>query len=176
MKLPITDQFLWDLYYAIPSTEKVIDFILNPRATKIKFISDLGDPTFERYRKERGAKKFAKLIYYLKTKNYIRVKNLEGKRAIMLTKEGISKVLKASFIMEEKKRRKDGKWLMLAFDMPARNKKARELMRSILRDLEYKMFQQSIWITPYDVSEKTEKLLQFYSLDKYVRIFLIEEI
>lgn len=38
------------------------------------------------------------------------------------------------------------------------------------------MFQQSVWITSYDVSEKTEKLMQLYSLDKYVKIFLIEKI
>ena len=65
---------------------------------------------------------------------------------------------------------------MLIFDMPARNRKARNLLRSILQNLGYKMFQQSVWITPYDVSEKTESYLQMYSLDRYVKIFLIEEI
>ena len=75
---------------------------------------------------------FAKFIYYLKTKNYIKVKNLEGKKGIILTKEGIDKALKASFKMEEKEKRKDGKWTMLIFDMPSKNRKARTLMRSIL--------------------------------------------
>ena len=42
--------------------------------------------------------------------------------------------------------------------------------------LEYKMFQQSVWISPFDISDKTEKLLQMYALDKYVKIFLIEEL
>ena len=65
---------------------------------------------------------------------------------------------------------------MLIFDMPSKNRKKRDLMRSILINLGYKMFQQSVWITPYDVSEKTEKLLQLYSLDNYVKILLIEEI
>jgi len=49
-------------------------------------------------------------------------------------------------------------------------------MRSILQNLGYKMFQKSVWITPYDVSEKTEKLLQLHYLDNYVKIFLIEAI
>ena len=65
---------------------------------------------------------------------------------------------------------------MLIFDIPTKHKKARILLRSILYNLGYKLFQKSVWITPYDVSEKTEKLLQLHSLDGYVKIFLIEEI
>ncbi len=96
----------------------------------------------------------------------------------MLTKKGIDKALVASFKMEGSKRRKrkDGKWIMITFDIPQRNKKARSLLRSVLINLNYKMFQQSVWITPYEVFERTEELLQFYSLDKYVRIFLVDEI
>ena len=94
---------------------------------------------------------------------------------MMLTKKGIGKALRASFALEGKVKRSDGKWLMVIFDIPQMHRKARNLIRSILQNLGYKMFQQSVWITPYDVSEKTEKLLQFYSLDEYIRIFLIEE-
>ena len=95
---------------------------------------------------------------------------------MILTREGISKALKAGFASEKRVKRKDGKWIMLMFDIPQTHRKARGLLNSILINLGYKMFQQSVWITPYDVSEKTEKLLQMYNLDKFVKIFLIEEI
>ncbi|MBI3631407.1 MAG: CRISPR-associated endonuclease Cas2 [Candidatus Staskawiczbacteria bacterium] len=65
---------------------------------------------------------------------------------------------------------------MIAFDIPQKHRKARELLRSILENLGYKMFQQSVWVTSYDVSEKTERLLQAYSLDNYVKIFLVEKL
>ena len=71
---------------------------------------------------------------------------------------------------------KDGKWIMIIFDIPQEYRKARNLLRSILQNLGYKMFQQSVWVTPYDVSEKTEMLLQKYLLDQYVKIFIIEEL
>jgi len=96
----------------------------------------------------------------------------------MLTKSGMNKALMNYF----KKRigafqkRKDGKWIMIIFDIPQKHNKARGLLRSILKNLGYKMFQQSVWVTPYDVSEKTEELLQWYSLDEYVKIFLIEKL
>jgi len=94
----------------------------------------------------------------------------------MLTKEGISKALRASFILEKQQKRKDGKWVMLTFDIPEKHKKARTLLGSVIKNLGYKLFQQSIWVCPFDVSEKTENLLQMYNLDRYVRIFLIEEL
>ena len=84
--------------------------------------------------------------------------------------------MKASFKIEKMAKRKDGKWIMIIFDIPQNHKKDRELLRSILINSGFKMFQQSVWITPYDVSEKIEKLLQMHSLDKYVKIFIIEEI
>ncbi len=84
--------------------------------------------------------------------------------------------MRSSFNSEDKKRRKDGRWIMIIFDIPQKHQKARSLLRSILKNLGYKLFQQSVWISPYDIFEKTEKSLQFHSLDEYVRIFLVEEL
>ena len=175
MKLPITDQFLWGLYKMLDETGDVLRYI-SRRPTMYNYLPGPKNPIFDKYRKDKGNEAFSKFIYHLKRKNYIKVKNLQGKQAIVITKSGIDKILKASFKIENKKKRKDGKWIMIIFDVPEKYRKSRALLRSILRNLGYKIFQQSVWITPYDVSEKTEKLLQFYSLDTYVKIFLIEEI
>lgn len=175
MRLSITDKFLWDVYKFICGTADVVNFATQ-RPTMRNFLPGPRNPIYKKYRDDKNKRKFDNLIYYLKRKGYIKIKNLESKQAIMLTKEGISKALRASFILEESKKRKDGKWVMLIFDMPSKNKKARNLMRSILVNLGYKLLQQSVWISPYDISEKTERLLQIYSLDKYVKIFLIEEL
>ena len=176
MKISVTDKFLWDAYAIANKTENVLDFVFSSPYKKSRILRGDENPIFKKYRKEKGSKEFAKLIYYLKTKNYIKVKNLENKKAIMLTREGINKALKASFNIEGKIKRNDGKWVMLIFDVPEKYRKSRDLLRSILYNLGYKMFQQSVWISPYDVNEKTEKLLQCYSLDEFVKIFLIEEI
>lgn len=119
---------------------------------------------------------FNKLIYYLKRKNYIKVKNLEGNKALILTKEGLDRALRASFLAEGRIKRKDRKWIMVIFDVPEKKKLSRELLRSILQNLGYKLYQQSVWVTPYDVSQKTENLLQMYNLDQFVKIFLIEQL
>lgn len=174
MKISLTDQFLWDIYKFLQSTEDVARFIFNPNPMKLM----LGpkNPIFDKYRHDKNRRKFNDLIYYLKINDYIKIKSLENKEAILITKKGIDKALKASFKIEEKTKRKDGKWIMLIFDIPQKYKKSRKLMNSILHNLGYKMFQQSVWITPYDVSEKTEKLMQIYSLENFVKIFIIEKL
>lgn len=134
---------------------------------KIRYLINTG--------KKWGGRKFGKFIDYLKRNNYIKTKALENKQGIILAQKGLLKAFNVG-LKTDKKKREDGKWIMLIFDIPEKYKKSRRLLRSILKTLGYKIFQQSVWITPYDVSEKTEKLLQFYSLDKFVRIFLIEEI
>ena len=176
MDLPITDKFLWDLYGLSEGVGDVLDFALNPHPGKWNRLWKIQNPVFEKYRKQKGRNSFAKLVYNLKRNGYIKVEGLRAKKAIMLTKEGLDKVLRASFKMGARAERKDGKWIMLIFDVPQKYNKSRELLRSVLRNLGYKMFQQSVWVTPYDVSEKTEKALQYYSLEKFVRIFLIEHL
>jgi hypothetical protein len=52
-------------------------------------------------------KKFSKLIYYLKKKGLIKIKNLENKKATILTPLGCKKDLKTKCKMMDKKRRKD---------------------------------------------------------------------
>ncbi len=175
MKLSVTDKFLWDVYSVLNKAGNVIDFVTK-QPTMANYSPGIKNPIFDKYKQDKNKAKFSKLIYRLKINNYIKVKSLENKQAIMLTKEGLSKALKASFIIEEKKKRKDGKWTMLIFDVPEKYRKSRNLLRSILRNLGYKIFQQSVWITPYNVSEKTEKLLQIYNLDEFVKIFLVEEL
>ncbi len=175
MRLPITDQFMWDLYKYIEKADDVVNFLSSNKYRKASIMTGGVNPIFAKYRHDMGKRKFDKLVYYLKSNNIIKVASLQGNQTVMITKSGMSKVLKASFTMEGKSKRKDGKWIMVIFDVPQKHPKARELLRSTLRNLGYKIFQQSVWVCPYDISEKTEKLLQFYALDRYVKIFLVEK-
>ena len=176
----ITDTFLIDLYDFLQPAVNAADILFTPRtAYQLRYrIFSEKSKIFRKYKKGMDRRKFTKLISYLKKNNYIQVTNLKGQKAIALTRKGLSKALMNRFKEDKNafQKRKDGKWIMIIFDIPQKHQKARNLLRSILQNLGYKLFQHSVWITPYDVSEKTEKLLQFYSLDAYVKIFLIEKL
>lgn len=173
MKISVTDQFLWDIHHALEEVASGAKFVFQAKRSLYE-LANLTNPIFEKYRQEKSEKQFNWLVKYLKQHNYIKAKNVQGKEAIMLTKKGINKALMASFMADEKPKRKDGKWIMIIFDIPQKHQKARLLLRSILKNSGYKMFQQSVWVTPFDVSEKTEELLQHFNLDEYVKVFLIE--
>ena len=178
MKLPITDQFLLDIYDILERGGDIAHFFFRRRRTMRDVAPDPSDSRIKRYIKELSREQFNRLIYHLKKNNWIKVENLKSNKTLIMTKEGIDKAVKASFKIDNQRRnkRKDGKWIMVIFDIPKKDNRKRGILRSVLQNLGYKMFQKSVWITPYDVFEKTEKSLQFYLLDKYIRIFLIEEV
>ncbi len=177
MRLPITDQFLLDVIFGfLQATDDVVDFLLSNKYKQVNTLFGNENPILKKYRRDNNNWHFNKLVYYLKRNNYIKVKSLKGNKSILITKKGLSKALNASFKISDRRKRKDGKWIMIIFDIPKNHQKARNLLRSILENFGYKLFQHSVWITPYDVSDKTEKLLQMHSLDKYVKIFLIEKL
>ena len=133
IKVSITDKFLWDLYKLLDKADDVLDFILSNKYRQASILTGGENPVFAKYRKEKNAKQFSKLVNYLKRNNYIKTQNLKGKQAVMLTKEGISKALRASFNIEEKKKRDDGKWIMLAFDIPPKTQKGKKFIAKYYR-------------------------------------------
>lgn len=177
MRINLTDQFLWEVYNFLEKGESFVYFVTK-RHTLYDIMPGDKNPIIAKYRKLKNRKRFDKLIYYLKKYNLIKIKNLQGNKAIILTKKGEEKALNAGLWLEgsDVQKRKDGKWIMVAFDIPKNRKRDRGLLRSVLINLGYKMFQYSIWVTPKDIYEKTEKILKTYFLDKYVRIFLVEEL
>lgn len=174
MKLPITEKFLLDIYDYIEKVDKTFD-IFAYRTTEEAYCPPLYELKNQHKRKQTK-QQFNQLIYRLKKNGYIKIKNLEQNKGVILTKKGAEKILKAKFKARDNKKRPDKKWQMIIFDIPEEKKYSRDLLREKLIFLKYKMLQKSIWVCPYDIQKETEFILRKYSLDSYVKIFLIEEI
>jgi len=173
--LPITDTFLWDLYNSIEGMGRVYEEVRPPRSMYEVVYRDV-----IRLRKEYARKKrkrtFSQFIGYLQQKGYIRVKALEGVKGVMLTRKGMEKVLRIRRKVQGRKKRKDGKWIMITFDIPEKQRKARDFLRDALIDMGYQKFQESVWVCPYDVYKETEEAVRSYGIIPCVKLFLIEEI
>lgn len=174
MKLPFTDKFLWDLYDFLEKIGDIHD-IFAPRPWREVWCPELHKFRYK-YNKKQERKNFSRFIYYLKRKGFIKIKNLKETQAVLITKKGANKVLKIKLKIKERKKRKDRKWQMIIFDVPEKKRLLRDLLRENLYLLGYKMLQQSVWACPYDVLLETEVILRKYSLDSYVKLFLIEEV
>jgi len=77
MALPITDKFLWDLYNLLEEIDATFD-LFAPRTMK-----EACYPDFyllkRKYQRKEARKYFSQLIYYLKKKGCIKIKNLGAK-------------------------------------------------------------------------------------------------
>ena len=174
MRIPITDDFLWKVFSISQKTGDILFFLgfgnrkepLVPPSCSIRRI----------YEKRKAKQNFSRFLGYLIRRGYIKVKNLEPNQGFFITQKGMEKIFKIELGKTEKKKRKDGKWLMIIFDIPERKRSLRDLLRENLQSLGFKFFQKSTWICPWDVLKEVQTIIQRYNLAKYVKIFLIEEI
>ncbi|HEX9721968.1 MAG TPA: CRISPR-associated endonuclease Cas2 [Candidatus Paceibacterota bacterium] len=174
MRIPFTDKFLWDLYNATEGIEKMYSYGAR-RSLKEAVYPELWKMRKE-YERKRRRKDFSQFVYYLKKKGYIRIKNLEQTEGVVLTEKGLERLTETRKLFVERKKRKDGRWQMIIFDIPEEKRKLRRMLREYLSFLGYEMLQQSVWVCPYDVEKETEEFLREYSIDPYVKLFLIKQI
>lgn len=172
LKLPITDEFLWDLFNLYLKIEDILNWpphsmreAVVPPKLRLKRI----------LQKKKSRYTFKRLIDRLSQKGYIKLKSLQPEEGVLLTEKGNQKLLEIALTKIEKKKRKDGKWLMVIFDIPEKLRKLRDLFRENLYFLGFKELQKSVWISPFDVLEEVQLLTQRYSLQKYIKLFLIQE-
>jgi phenylacetic acid degradation operon negative regulatory protein len=64
---------------------------------------------------------------------------------------------------------------MVAFDIPEKKKIIRNYFRRKLIEFGFWQFQKSIWICAYDVLKEIKEIMENLQIEKFVRIFLIEE-
>ena len=166
-----------NLYDFFEVTKEVLD---PPEIFKVRTFSraasDLGRDYWKALNKKKSKQQFSQFIYYLKKKGYIESANLKGKKGVLLTEKGKEKVLQLKVSIKSGQRRKDGKWIMVMYDVPELKKSHRELLRSLLKSFHFQCLQKSVWVCANDCLEQLKSSLTSHSLDSYVKTFLIEEI
>ena len=172
MKLSISEKILWAIYDLSESADDIFDFTYYRLVSVYPEYHEIKRKM--RYQKER--KKFARFITYLKGRGYIKTKIGKNRKGVLLTPRGMEKILQITIKRTDKKKRRDGKWQMIIFDIPEKYRKTRNRLRRALKELGYQKLQQSVWVCPYDVQKATERLIRFYSAEPWTRLFLIEEI
>lgn len=103
--------------------------------------------------------------------------NNNGFFTVQLTEKGKLKALYYKlYNIKNKKEKWDGKWRMVAFDIPERYKKGRDALRYKLKKFGFWELQKSIFITPYNCEKEMALLIGIFKIEKYVRIGILESI
>jgi len=171
MKFPITDQFLWLIYNYAEKISTPLDIFKIRTFSQVALI---GEDFWKNIERKRSRKQFAQFVYYLKKNGYIKIKENQG---VLLTLRGKEKCFFLKHRLGDRlKKRKDGKWIMVVFDIPERMRKYRDDFRRFLTSLGFKKFQKSIWVCPYDVLKDLREIINFHSLDRFIKIFIVQEV
>lgn len=137
----------------------------------------LGGINEENFRKKKKGRLTQALKRLEKQKN-IKWVEKEGKYFLIVTKNGKKKILK--YQIDEMKLQKpkewDGKIRMVAFDIPEKNKGAREMLRKKLRDLGFFQLQRSVFLTPFECREEIDFLKSYFEITPYMHYVVVSEI
>jgi DNA-binding transcriptional regulator PaaX len=158
------DQILLHLY-------DCVDYGFSYRLKKGLYISEY----FDHWKKEINPQQAKKVIFNLNREKLIKEKkNYDGSIIISLTDKGKLRALNLSFRRFcDKKEKWDGKWRLIAFDIPNECKKGREALTYRFRIGGFYKLQESLFLYPYDCEKEIKALVELFKLQKYVRFGLL---
>lgn len=118
-----------------------------------------------------------KQLYNLERAGYIKIgtdtKNISF---FHLTPKGKFRILKYLHLEKLHPKKWDHQWRVIIFDIPETLKKWREYLRQDLKRLGFVALQESVYITPYPVTEELDEILKEWNLRKYFRYLTVGEI
>jgi hypothetical protein len=115
----------------------------------------------------------------LAKKGYVRFVERSGKRMVEITNPGRRYLYRENLLseMQTKRPRKwDGRWRLVMFDIPERKKGDRERLRNIMSEAGFRIFQDSVWIYPYDCEDLITLLKVDMRLGNNVRYGILEKL
>ena len=123
-------------------------------------------------KKEKLAKEIRELYKSKLVKTRIGV---DGTITLILTEKGKRKALKYNIEkMKIHRQRWDGKWRLVIFDIPERQKQARDALRDKIKQLGFHELQKSVFVYPFDCQNEIQFITEFFQVVPYVRYGLVD--
>lgn len=101
----------------------------------------------------------------------------DGVSTLILSDKGRNKILRFNLDnMEIKKHPWDHKWRIVIFDIPEKQRVARDALRFRLKKLGFYELQKSVFVYPFHCQDEVDFITEFFQLRPYVRYGLLESI
>ncbi|MBI4135354.1 hypothetical protein HY477_01320 [Candidatus Uhrbacteria bacterium] len=130
-----------------------------------------------RRRAKKEQAQLRKHIDYLKSRHYIEVKNEGEERLVRLTTKAKYELLRLQFALHMRAQRKrawDRKWRLIIFDVPEIQKKYRDFLRKLMRVNGFRMWQLSVWVSPYNPEPHLSNLLKYLGIEKHYELIEVD--
>jgi len=89
----------------------------------------------------------------LKEKGMIEFVEHKGRKVVRLTDKGKRELLKYQTREDREKKRWDGKWRIVMFDIAETRRRTRDLLRKELLSFGFVQLQKSVWVYPFECDE-----------------------
>lgn len=146
-------------YYLLLALEKTVD--------GVTYFNDfVNNPGYWAYGTGKDFDKsvISQAIKRLREKGYIETEANQEKILVKITELGSDML----GIIGNDNKAWDKKWRIVIYDIPEDKKSIRDLLRRRLKDWGFKNWQQSIWITKRDVTERLRKAINKLGISKWV--------
>jgi hypothetical protein len=156
-------------------TGAAIVFVLSSPYGTRRLIKALG---YE-LKKGRERERFLWTVAYLRRRKYIsHEEGKDGTIKIVLTEEGRKRALVYNLdsLTLLKAKRWDGKWRIIAFDIPESKKMGRHALTEQLKKLGCVMLQRSVWAWPYECKNEIDFIAETFEVGKYVHYIVADSI
>jgi DNA-binding transcriptional regulator PaaX len=101
------------------------------------------------------------LVERIKTNNLEEVRLTNKGRAYFLDQEFKNLKLKP-------KKKWDGRWRVVLFDVPEESKRTRDALRHTLKRLGFKEFQKSVFVFPFDCENEINFVINYFDIPEHV--------
>ena len=134
----------------------------------------LGKPRALRQNKQRISSSLKRMV----RQGYVKFEDGKKGRRLRLTAKGekFAAMLGHGRLAPKKPRRWDGKWRVLIFDIPEKQKRSREQIRRTLVSLGFRRLQDSVWVYPYDCEDLIILLKADLRIGKDLLYLIVERI
>lgn len=134
--------------------------------------------TFRRLRnewKKIDQRSFRRSFQKLSSEKLIEERKLpDGSFKLVLTEDGKKAAKQLSLlgtsISFKKPKKWDGKWRVVLFDIPEKDRVFRNILREHLYNLDFRKLQKSVFVSPHPFEKAILELVDLYSAGKYVRV------
>ncbi|PIV09769.1 hypothetical protein COS51_01500 [Candidatus Roizmanbacteria bacterium CG03_land_8_20_14_0_80_36_21] len=138
-----------------------------------KYIKEKSNSKIPKNKIKRALKTLEKKeILYLEEKDNKVFVHIKDKKNVLVQKYS----LKALLDFKKKSKKWEGKWFLVIFDVPEKQKNKRDYMRRFLVDLGFYPYQKSVYLFPYECEKEVELIKKIVEGTRYMKYIIAERI
>ncbi|MDO8638712.1 MAG: CRISPR-associated endonuclease Cas2 [Candidatus Daviesbacteria bacterium] len=127
--------------------------------------------------KKFNKRDLGKIIKRLEKQEMISYREKNGKTIFKITEKGKHRLLEYDFEkLDIKKKKIDGKWRLVIFDIPEDKKSNRDVFRRKLLQMEFIRVQDSVFACPYPCKKEIDFLVHYLGISDFITLIKVDQI